>query len=368
MSLEGIDKSLIYRTSVIVAGVGLILWGCIVVLQPFIPALLLAVILCLSTWPAFDWLQKKLRGRRSLAAFLMTILLALCFLVPLLFLGSSLADNFTKLVRLVTDSLGDRSQPPAWLDDIPFAGEQLDAMWQRYIGSNDGMRDAVTAYARPASQWLIKFGATIGHGILDLSLGVLIAFFFFRNGVQVAEQLSALIGRFSGSRGQHLLSVSKKTMIGVVYGMLGTALAQGALAGVGFWIANVPGAPFLGLLTFLLSFLPVGPPLIWVPSALWLFQEGETAMGIFMVIWGLLVISAVDNIIRPYFISLGSSLPLLLVLLGVFGGIIAFGFIGLFIGPTLLALAYTLIKEWSHTEREHDEIAAAPPGAPPALP
>lgn len=349
MPLERIDRSFIYRSAVILTGVGLILWGCIVVLKPFIPALMLSMILCLCTWPAFNWLQARLRGHRTIAALLMTILLALCFLVPLVFLGSSLADNFSKIVHLLTDALGHHSQPPPWLGDIPLVGEHFVNLWNEYIGSNNGMTGALTSYAKPVSQWLIKFGATIGHGILDLSLGVIIAFFFFRHGVEAAEKLSVLIGRFSGSRGQRLLTVSKQTMIGVVYGMVGTALIQGALAGVGFWIAGVPGAPFLGLLTFLLSFLPVGPPLIWIPASLWLFQEGNTYLGVFLIIWGLLVISAVDNIIRPYFISLGASLPLLLVLLGVFGGIIAFGFIGLFIGPTLLALAYTLITEWSYT-------------------
>ncbi len=141
-------------------------------------------------------------------------------------------------------------------------------------------------------------------------------------------------------------------MIGVVYGMMGTAVAQGTLSAIGFAIAGVPAPVFLGFATFILSFMPLGAPLIWVPAAIWLFASGFTGMGIFMVLWGLLLVSSIDNVIRPYFISLGSNLPLLVTLLGVFGGIIAFGFIGLFIGPTLLAVAYTLIIQWSQTSRE----------------
>ena len=144
-------------------------------------------------------------------------------------------------------------------------------------------------------------------------------------------------------------------MIGVVYGILGTALAQGALAAFGLWLAGVPGALFLGLLTTLLSFVPFGPPAVWLPSTIYLFSIDRIEWGIFMGLWGLLVVSTVDNIIRPYFISLGSALPLLLVYLGVLGGIIAFGFLGLFIGPTLLAIAYTIIREWTHS-RAFDTI------------
>ena len=132
--------------------------------------------------------------------------------------------------------------------------------------------------------------------------------------------------------------------------MLGTALAQGALAAFGLWLAGVPGALFLGVITSLLSFVPMGPPMVWLPSTLWLFSTGEITWGIFMGLWGFFVVSTVDNIIRPYFISLGSALPLLLVFLGVLGGIVAFGLLGVFIGPTLLAVGYTLIREWSHTK------------------
>ena len=202
---------------------------------------------------------------------------------------------------------------------------------------------------------LIAIGAVLGHGVLDLTLGVLITFFFFVHGVTFAVRTGRLIETFVGPRGREFLDVSKKTAIGVVYGVLGTALAQGALAGIGFWIAGVPGAPFLGLVTLLLSFIPMGPPLVWVPAIFWLFSNGMTGHAIFMAAWGLVVVSGVDNIIRPYFISLGSNLPLPLVILGVFGGLIAFGFIGLFIGPTLLAVAFSLIMEWSHSDHKQIE-------------
>lgn len=353
MQIEKVDKFTIYRTVVLIVSVVLIMWGCLIVLRPFIPAFLLAIILSLSTWPAFTWLQARLRNRNGLAALLMTLLLAMCFLVPMIFLGTSLAENFSKILRSVMERLQNgEGLSPEMVSGLPLIGPYLADLWQEYTMDKEQLKQTLSANAGPATQLLIAAGTSIGRGIIDLSLGVLIAFFFFRHGVQVSQHLNALISRFIGHRGQHLLIISKKTMIGVVYGVLGTALAQGAIAGIGFWIAGVPGAPLLGLFTMLLSFIPMGPPLIWVPAAVWLFMEGQTEWGVFMALWGLFFVSMIDNVIRPYFISLGSDLPLLLVLLGVFGGIIAFGFIGLFIGPTLLAVAYSLITEWSRIEKK----------------
>lgn len=350
LRFENIDKNTVYRTLVIVASVALILWGCLVVLSPFIPAFLLAIIFTLSTWPAYSWLKDKLEGKKTLAATLMTLALALCFLVPMVFLGTSLAENFGRLYAGVIEPLlNNPGNTPAWMKELPWIGSNIDQIWANFVTSSADESASMRDFIVPK---LIATGAAIGRGVLDLALGVIITFFFFLHGVAAAERLKSLIEKFVGPRGQHLLDVSKRTAIGVVYGVLGTALAQGALAGIGFWIAGVPGAPFLGLVTLLLSFVPMGPPLIWVPATAWLLSNGLITPGIFMAFYGLVVISGVDNIIRPYFISLGSSLPLLLVILGVFGGLIAFGFIGLFIGPTLLAVAFALLMEWSHSDKK----------------
>lgn len=342
------NRTSLYRTLCIVAGIALLLAVGVVIVAPFIPAILLAVIFALSAWPAFSWLETQLEHRRTLAAALMTVLLALCFILPLLFIGNNLTDNFSRFNAGLMQTLQDRpEQPPEWLGAVPYAGEHIRQMWTRYVVDETGLTEALKSYAGPVSQSLLKAGASIGRGALDLSLGVLISFFFFRHGIEAAGRLTVLIDKFFGPKGRHLLAISKGTMISVVYGMLGTALAQGLLAGIGFWIAGVPGPAFLALVTFIAAFVPFGPPLIWIPAALWLFAQGHNGMGIFMLVWGALAVSSIDNVIRPYFISLGNKMPLLLVLLGVLGGIIAFGFIGLFIGPTVLAVIYALAMEWS---------------------
>jgi predicted PurR-regulated permease PerM len=158
--------------------------------------------------------------------------------------------------------------------------------------------------------------------------------------------------RVIGASTDSVAMTVSRTVRGVMFGMLGTALAQALVAVVGFLIAGVPAAPLLGVLTFVFSLIPVGPPIIWGGAAIWLFQQGNTAWGIFMLIWGVLLISGVDNVVKPMLISRGSSLPFVLVLLGVLGGVLAFGFVGIFIGPTLLAVAYGLLLTWTGTPPE----------------
>lgn len=349
LNLETIrDRQQIYQLIVAIVAVTAILIGCLIILAPFFPAILLATIFTLATWPAFVWLKSRLRNKTAITALLMTMMLAACFVVPLFIIGTSIADNYTKIYSVIQQSLqGDLSSTGALLKQAPYIGEHLEKYWTAITSDKERINAFLQSYAKDTSQMVLRLGTTVGHGLLDLTLGVLISYFFFRHGTYVAVRTRNLIETFAGEQGKHLLAVSKNTLVGVVYGILGTALAQGVLATFGFWVSGIPGATFLGLMTFFLSLLPMGPPLIWVPAVIWLLTEGLTGWGIFLLLWGLLVISSIDNFLKPYFISLGSNLPFMLVLLGIVGGVLAFGFIGIFIGPTILALTYSLVSEWS---------------------
>lgn len=353
MKIGSLDRIAIYRMLVVIGGLTAIGILSAIVIAPFIPAMLLAIIFALSAWPAYSWLENKLKGRRGLAAGLMTTVLALCFILPLAILTSSLTSNFDWVSTNILNAVQNPpKEAPLWLASLPHIGPFIAEQWATYIKDTSALSALLTEQAAPATQGVLGLASTVGRGAVDLTLGVFIAFFLFRHGVEAAERLTVLIEKFWGKRGKRLLRISKNTMIGVVYGMLGTAVAQGTLAAIGFLIAGIPAPVFLGFATFFLSFLPMGAPVIWIPAAIYLFAQGSVFWGVFMVLWGILLVSSIDNVIRPYFISLGSNLPLLVTLLGVFGGIIAFGFIGLFIGPTLLAVAYTLIIEWSHDDAE----------------
>jgi predicted PurR-regulated permease PerM len=209
----------------------------------------------------------------------------------------------------------------------------------------------------------------VGQGVTQVLLSAFLAFFLLRDAPELSQRLAVSVERLAGRRGQHLIMVAGNTVRGVIYGILGTAIAQSVVAGVGFWIAGVPGAVLLAVLTFFFAVVPFGPPLVWLPAAFWLFAQDQTGWGIFMLIWGLLGISSVDNVLRPLIISQGSKMPFVLIFCGVIGGALAFGLVGVFIGPTLLAVCFRLIAEWSAgnypaaDETTVEEISELPRGA-----
>ena len=334
----------------------LLLGGCLLVLRPFVSALLWAAVLCFSSWPIYRRLLKLLGNRRTLAALLMSLGMMLVILLPFLIIGATLADSVTEFTTATRHWIADGPPaPPAWLAKVPVAGQPAMDYWQSLAADTTKLREAAQRFLEPASSWLLKVGLALGKGLLELALSIFIAFFLFRDGLSVAGRLITGAERIGGERGRHLLTVAGNTVRGVVYGILGTALVQAVMAGVGFVIAGVPGAGLLALLTFFLSVLPVGPPLIWLPAAFWLFHQGSTGWAIFMFIWGVGV-SSVDNVVKPWLISQGSDMPFILIFFGVLGGALAFGFIGVFLGPTLLAVGFRLVEEWASTNR------AAPDG------
>lgn len=324
----------------------LLLVGCFYILKPFVSALLWAAVLCFSMWPIYARLLKIMRGRRTLAATVMSIAIIVVLLLPFIIIGASLADNVKDLSGAIhTWASSGPSAPPKWLENLPWVGDRAADYWTTMANDSGKLMEKLKQLIQPVSGALLAGGIVLGRGLFELTLSVFVAFFFFRDGEAAAKHLRWGVERIGGERGQKLLLVAGQTVRGVVYGILGTALAQAVMAGVGFLIAGVPGAALLSLLTFLLSVVPMGPPLIWIPAALWLFHSGSNGWGIFMVIWGIGV-SSLDNIIKPWLISQGSAMPFILILFGVLGGAIAFGFIGVFLGPTLLAVAYRLIQEW----------------------
>jgi predicted PurR-regulated permease PerM len=344
------------------AALALLIAGCLAVLHPFLTASLWAIILVSVTWPAFVRLEKLLGRRRNLAAILMTLTVALVMIAPFATVALGLADNAAQISAAMDSALA-RGFPdaPAWLGNIPLVGGSLHAYWQDIANGSSSLTDQLKLLLPAAQSVLLSAGKIVAQGLMGLGLSVFIAFFLFRDGEAIGQRATSVVKKVAGDNGRRLLVTAQGTVTGVVYGILGTALAQGVLAGIGFAIAGVPGALLLGLGTFFLSVVPVGPPLIWGGAALWLFEQGDTGWAIFIVLWGILAVSMVDNILKPMIISRGSSLPFVLVFLGVLGGAVTFGLVGVFLGPTLLAVGYRLINEWSNSliDVEKDEKPAA---------
>lgn len=194
--------------------------------------------------------------------------------------------------------------------------------------------------------FLVAFAAGLGSGILEYALALLIAGLLYVWGEPFGAAVNRIAQRLGGETGRRQVDLVASTVRGVFKGVIGTAAAQAILAMFGFWLAGVPGVFLLGMATFFLSVVPGGPALLWVPAAIWLNANVATGWAIFMAVWGLFVISGADNLIRPLLIGKGVEAPMALIFLGVIGGILAFGFLGLFIGPTLLAIAHNLFQDW----------------------
>lgn len=327
--------------------------GCFFVLRPFMTALAWAAILCTTTWPLFLRLKAALRGHAGLAAGGMVILLSLLMLTPFVIAGATIADNADQMVAWGRAAIAaGPPSPPAWVGDLPLIGATASAYWASVAHDTAQLLRLLSNYLEPMRKFALASGATLAGGLVQLALSIFIAWFMFRDGDAIVDRLHAATDRIAGARGARLADVAGATVRGVVLGILGTALVQGVVAGIGFWIAGIAAAPLLGLLTFVLSPVPIGPPMVWIPAGLWLIDGGETGWGIFVLAWGALVVSTIDNVIKPMIISRGADLPFVLVLLGVLGGAIAFGAIGVFLGPVLLAVGYALVVEWAATEAD----------------
>jgi predicted PurR-regulated permease PerM len=283
----------------------LLLGGCVLVMRPFVSAVLWAIVLSVSSWPLYRRLRKFTGNRGTLASLLMLLGMILILLVPFIIVGVTLADNVSAVSAATRKWVeGGPPSPPKWLAKLPVVGAKAVESWQSLASDTAKLWAQAQRFIEPVSAWLLKAGLALGGGLLQLALSI-----------------------------------------------LGTALVQAVLAGIGFVIAGVPGPALLALLTFFFSVVPIlGTGLVWIPAALWLFHEGSTGWGIFMLIWGVGVAN-VDNVVKPYLISQGSEMPFILVFFGVIGGALTFGFIGVFLGPTLLAVGYRLVVEWVSSTR-----------------
>jgi predicted PurR-regulated permease PerM len=333
-----------------IATVVLLTLGCLYVLKPFLPAILFAAAVVISSWPLYLRLLGAMQGRRSLAALTMTLSLTLLVIIPLAIVAYNLADDVATTFGQLRYAIEHGALvPPGWVRELPFIGDTLDTYLRELVASRDQMLELAQRMVEPARHYLMAGGLMLGTGVVQMSLAAFVSFFLYRDGHALVAVTASMMAKVMGEGAESVSDTISQTTRGVMYGLLGTALAQGLVAAIGFSMAGVPAVPLLSVLVFVTSLVPFGPPLIWGSATIWLFSQGETGWGIFMLIWGTFLISGVDNVVRPMLISRGTSLPFLLTLLGVLGGVIAFGFVGMFIGPVLLAVGYSLMSEWTGT-------------------
>ena len=322
--------------------------GCVLVLYPFFSALLWAGILVYTTWPVFNWLRLHLHLRHIWAAMLMVTLTAVVLVLPIAVAAPGSADDVSHLRHVIMDGLrAGLPDSPLWVFDIPLVGNTIGDLWNRWAADISVMLEALRPYFGIVVENGLGLLLGIANGVLMFLLALFVAFFFYVYGEPIAGRLRQLLHRIAGVQADRLIIVTGATVRGVVYGILGTAVVQGFLTAFGLWLSGVPRPVLLGAIAGLLAVLPIGAPLVWIPAAIWLLGTGHVGWGIFLAIYGVGAVSGSDSLIRPWFISRGAQLPFLLTVLGVLGGALSFGLLGIFLGPVLLGIGYTLVNEWA---------------------
>ncbi|HCM7228887.1 TPA: AI-2E family transporter YdiK [Klebsiella aerogenes] len=318
------------------------------IVLPFILSFIWAGMIVIATWPLLLRLEKYCGGRRSPAALIMVLLLLVLFALPLILLGNSLAEGSHSVMvwlgTLKTGALPDGHM----LQQIPLVGSKLYAKWHAdSVGGVQPLLAKVEPYLARALPVvlgkLVRVGSLLGHVILMLVFsGILYA-----RGEHVVGGLRHFAYRLGNQRGDNAVVLAGRTIKAVAMGIVVTALVQSALGGVGLAVCGIHNAVLLTVLMFILCLAQIGPLIVLVPAIAWLFLHGDTTWGSVLLVWGGAV-GMLDNVLRPMLIRKGADVPMALILTGVIGGLLAFGMIGLFIGPVILAVSFRLVSAWTH--------------------
>jgi predicted PurR-regulated permease PerM len=317
------------------------------ILRPFLAAAIWATMIVVATWPAMLWIQARLWRSRALAVAAMTVILLLVFVVPLAMAIATIVSNADEFGLMLEYVAGFRMPgPPDWLAGLPFVGAKAVVAWEQAAASGmEGLLARLTPYAGSMTKWFVAEAGNVGFLFVQFLLTLILAALVYARGEAAARAATRFGGRLAGGRGEDAVRLAGQAIRSVALGVVVTAVAQSALGGVGIAIA---GVPFAGLLTAAMLFLciaQIGPSPVLVPAVIWLYWSGETAWGTALLVWSVVVVT-MDNVLRPLLIQRGADLPLLLIFAGVIGGLLAFGLVGIFVGPVVLAVAYTLLKSW----------------------
>ena len=351
------------RTTLAVLFIGVLIVASLWVLQPFVASMIWGSMIVVATWPLMRRAQALLWGKRPLAVAVMTVALLLVLVVPLSLAVGTIVDHadvivaWSKSVTALTVP-----PPPDWVAKLPVVGSRLAVEWQQISIAGPGELSArVSPYVGRFVRWFVGQAGSFGVMVLHFLLTVIIAAILYSSGERAAAAVCRFARRLAGARGENVVWLAGQAVRAVALGIVVTALIQSSLAGIGLAIAGIPYAAVLTAIMFMLGVAQLGPAPVLVPAVIWLYWKGDPIWGTALLVWTI-VVGSLDNFVRPILIKRGADLPLLLILAGVIGGLIAFGIIGLFIGPLVLAVTYTLLTAW--IEDDELETATAPETVP----
>lgn len=345
--VSGSQQADITRIVVAVLLLGVLIVSSFLVMEPFLPALVWATMIVISSWKLLLRVQALLGGRRGLAVVFMTLTLTLLLVVPLTIAIWTIVDNIgevgDKARSIITFGI---PAPPAWLSDLPLVGSRLATRWeQAALLSNEELAAKFSPYVGTALGWVVKQIGGLGQILLHFILTIVIAALLYARGETAARGMLSFARHLAKERGEKALLLAAQAIRAVSNGVILTALLQSAMAALGLALAGVPYVAVLSSLTFFLCLLQVGPLLVLLGANIWLYHYGSILTFWVFIFWSVFIMIA-DNFLRPILIKRGANLPLVLIFAGVIGGLIAFGVIGIFVGPVVLAISYTWLQSW----------------------
>jgi predicted PurR-regulated permease PerM len=348
----------ITRVTLAVLFIGTLIAASFWILRPFLTAIVWAAMIVVATWPALLWLQARLRNRRGLAVAVMTILILMVVIVPLLLAVGTIigkaGDIADRAKELAAFKL---APPPEWVGKIPLAGRKIADAWLHLTTLSQSELSAQLApYARKALAWFIAQAGSLALMMVQFFLVVIVCAILYATGESVSAGVCNFARRLAGQHGEEAVVLAAKAVRGVALGIVVTALIQASIGGIGLVVTGVPAAVLLTAVMFMLCLAQIGPALVLIPAVIWLYWAEGALWGTVLAIFTVPALG-VDNFIRPLLIRKGADLSLVLIIAGVIGGLIAFGVIGLFIGPVVLAVTYTLLKVW--VSQNHQKPAQA---------
>jgi predicted PurR-regulated permease PerM len=352
------------RVVISIIAILVLLLGTFWVVQAFLLPGIWAVTIVVATWPLLKGLQKRFGDRRTPAVVVMTLSLLVIVIVPVYLAISTVVGQSDRLSALLESLRMARvPPPPEWLQSLPF-GPRIAARWADIARTESGaLAIKLEPYILSVMRWLGTRVGTVGSLVVNFLVTVIIATILYARGEVAARGVRRFFRRLAGEKADSVVVLAGQSIRAVALGVVVTAVLQTAVSGIGMAIAGIPHAGLLTAVVFLLCIAQVGPILVMVPGVIWLYASGSPGWGTFFLVWTLVTIS-MDNLIRPWLITRGGNLPMLVIFAGVIGGLIGFGVIGLFIGPVVLAVGYTLAKAWANEDEAPVPVKTAVPPAP----
>jgi len=341
------------RTVLSVLSLLLLIVSSLWILSPFLVAIVWATLIAVASWPLMRLLERLLWGKRKLAVAVMTIALLGVVMVPLLAGVAAIVKNVDGIAGFAQKLSTYQLPPaPAWLEKIPLVGAKAVDTWNRgaEVGLPALLKQA-SPYLSGVVHWFTERIGTIPALVVQFLLTVLIAAVMYLTGESAIAGLKAFFRRLAGAKGEAMVDLSGGAIRAVAMGVIVTAAAQSLLAGLGLLIAGVPFVGLLTVLMFVLAIAQIGPLPVLLLVIIWSYSALGSGWGTFVLIWSALA-GTVDNFLKPLLIKKGADLPLLLIFAGVLGGMISLGLVGIFVGPVVLAVTYTLTQNWVRGEGE----------------